>query len=198
MSAIDTEESKRSRASRLDIIQSYEDYGQSPDLKGCVSKLLSTVPDKYLLGLGSVVLCRQSDQPRRERLGSIKSRGRKLKRRRVAGLYHYAWKGQAAWIQIYVDKLAFASRWSRWIPLYLEVTVGQVLYHELGHHAHTLHREFGEKEDVADEWKKRFMANHLRKAYWYCLPLLKMVSFLANKYLKYLGRKARLRDEKGN
>jgi len=45
-----------------------------------------------------------------------------------------------------------------------------VLYHELGHHVHYFIRpEYKEKEDVADDWRNRFMANFLRKKYWYAV-----------------------------
>lgn len=43
-----------------------------------------------------------------------------------------------------------------WIPLLREISIGEVLYHELGHHIHACARpEHREKEDVADDWGRK-------------------------------------------
>ena len=40
-----------------------------------------------------------------------------------------------------------------------------VLFHELGHHVHTLRPEFRDKEDVAEKWQARLEADYFRKQY---------------------------------
>jgi len=90
----------------------------------------------------------------------------------VAGLYHCKHQGQKAWIQIFVDKIYFPPRYVRWVGPILDIVFGSVLYHELGHHAHTICPEYREKEDVADRWSNRFLLNHFRKKYLFLYSLL--------------------------
>jgi hypothetical protein len=51
---------------------------------------------------------------------------------------------------------------------------GKVLYHEIGHHIHTVVRpeHSREREDIADEWQERLWKYYARKRYWYLMPLL--------------------------
>lgn len=133
-----------------------------------VSRLLFTVPAKYTIGLDSVVLTNQSGAPRRSRLGKVRSRGRRLPQDRVLGRYHCAHKGQPAWIELYVDKISAGIAPHKWLPFARTACFGGVLFHEIGHHVHTTVRpEFREKEDVADDWGKKLMANYFGKHYWY-------------------------------
>ena len=63
-----------------------------------------------------------------------------------------------------------------WIPLFRMTSIGEVLYHELGHHVHYYIRpEYREKEDVADDWSRKFLTNFIRRRYWYAVwPLVLM------------------------
>ncbi len=59
------------------------------------------------------------------------------------------------------------------MPLIRDLMIGDVLYHELGHHIHYWMRpEYKEKEDVADNWSKKLFVNHIRHTYWYLMPFL--------------------------
>ncbi len=158
------------------IVESYRDYKPPFDATRVVRTLLRTVPEKYLVALDCVVLLNEGGLSRRDRVGKVRSRKRKFDKSEAYGLYHHAWQGRPAWIEIRVDKTLrnFSPKVCLWIPFFREIHLGNVLYHELGHHIHDFIRpEYREKEDVADDWKGRLMTNFLRKKYWYAIwPLV--------------------------
>lgn len=147
------------------VTEAYVNYGPPLDYSAVAKRLLATVPGKYLVGLDSVVLCNLSGQPRKLRTGTLPRRGRRVRREDVAGLYHAEWRGQKAWIQVFVDQIGMPPRPFCWIRPLRELVFGHFLYHELGHHAHTIRPECREKEDVADNWGARFSVNHFRQSY---------------------------------
>ncbi len=159
----------RPTATPVRVTEAFVSYRPAVDCARLTQRLLSTVPHKYLVELDSVVLCSLSEQSRSVRIGTLPRRGRRIKRDRVAGLYHHASRGQKAWIQIFVDNIQFPPWYLSWIGPTSEMAFGSVLYHELGHHVHTIRPEYREKEDVADQWSDRFLLNHLKKKYlfWY-------------------------------
>jgi hypothetical protein len=136
------------------ISEAFRDYQPPFDVARVGRKLLAVVPEKYLRELDCVVLTNQDALSRKERLGTLKSRKRKVQKSRVRGLYHPKWQGQPPWIEIRVDKtIRLVPRMLVWIPLLREISIGEVLYHELGHHIHACARpEHREKEDAADDW----------------------------------------------
>jgi hypothetical protein len=72
----------------------------------------------------------------------------------------------------------------RWIRPLRELVFGEVLYHELGHHAHTIRPEYREKEDVADSWGVRLSVNHLRQSYWLLYRVLRVAGILRKAVLR--------------
>jgi hypothetical protein len=53
----------------------------------------------------------------------------------------------------------------------------------LGHHIHYRMRpEYKEKEDVAETWSKKLFSHHIRRTYWYLLPLLVPAAKLYRKF----------------
>lgn len=157
------------------INEAYSDYVPPVNVARVVHKLLARVPDQHIRGLDCVVLSNLSGQPRRKRLGKTTTRGRRVPRSRVAGLYHQKWKGQPPWIELYVDQILRPwPRWTLWVPFFRDFAIGHVLYHELGHHVHLFLRpEYREKEDVADDWGKKFMVEFVRGEYWYLVPFFR-------------------------
>jgi hypothetical protein len=162
------------------INETYSGYRPPVNVVKVVRRLLAGVPDQYIRGLDCVVLTNLSGQPRRNRLGKIPSRGRRIARSRVAGLYHEKWKGQPPWIELYVDQiLKHWPRWVIWIPYARDIAIADVFYHELGHHVHLFIRpEYREEEDVADDWQRKFMKIFFRREYWYLKPLFKLTRMI--------------------
>lgn len=171
------------------VTESYVNYSPPLDYSAVAKRLLATVADKYLVGLDSVVLCNLSGQPRKIRTGTLPRRGRRIKRADVAGLYHRGLQDRKAWIQVFVDQVQM-PRAFRWIPLLRDLALALVLYHELGHHAHTIRPEYREKEDVADDWAHRFFDNHLRRAYWWLYPVLRLIRALRMAILRLNNSKS--------
>jgi hypothetical protein len=160
--------------SPVPIREAYRGYTPPAYVLRTVTQLLRSTPNKYLAGLDCVVLTNFAGQPRRKRVGKLSQRGRKVRRDQVAGLYHPTWQGNPPWIELYIDKIIHVSRSRAWqMPLLRDLMIGEVLYHELGHHIHYWMRpEYKEEEDVAENWSRKLFVNHVRRTYWYLLPLL--------------------------
>ncbi len=159
--------------------------------------MLEFVPPRYLLGLREVVLTNKIGLSRARRRSVTKSRGKKVKILQARGLYHPAWKGKQAWIEIFVDSTLSVYekglwRWLLHFGYFQENEIGGVLFHEIGHHIDATHRpEFREKEDIADDWSKKLRREWLRKErpllrkiFRLIAPLIRVTAgTLAKKYL---------------
>ena len=170
---------RSSDGSEIPIKEFYRGYEPPVNATKIVNRLLARAPDKYVRGLGFVVVTNLSGQPRRHRLGKTTSRGKRVPQSRVLGRYHPKRQNQSPWIELYVDQICRRfPRWALLIPPLRDVALGETLYHELGHHVHMFIRpEFREKEDVADDWGKKFSGHFLRREYWYLIPIFKVVSW---------------------
>jgi hypothetical protein len=166
--------------SAIRISEAYRDYAPPVNATAIVRKLLSTVPEKYLKGLDCIVLTNESALSRKDRVGKIWSRKRKVHKSRVLGLYHHGSGSSSPCIELRVDKIVAALKGpSLRIPFLRDVVFGYVLFHELGHHIHsTVRPQHTEKEDVADTWAGKLGANFIRKTYWYGVPVFKFYKFL--------------------
>jgi hypothetical protein len=94
----------------------------------------------------------------------------------VSGLYHLHWKNEAAWIEVFVDEVlgAWQKGWWLKVPLWRDILVSSVLFHEMGHHIHATSRpEFRERETVAEEWRVRLSGRFFRSEY----PWLVVLSY---------------------
>ncbi len=163
------------------IVESYKDFEPPRDFKHSVETLLSYVPPKYLRGLKAVVLTNRAGLARNRRSQKVWSRNRKVRLTEAYGSYSRPQKSSPALVWLYVDKIDKAgARWWRWVPVLRYIVPGRVLYHEIGHHIHTVHRPIHEgREDVAEEWTTKLLANFMRKHYWYFSPLLMAVARIA-------------------
>ncbi len=182
------------------VVESFTKFQPNVNYSAVVARLLTTVPDQYLTGLDSIVVCDLAGQTRKHRTGTLPSRGRKVRRDRVAGLYHSAYSGNRAWVQLFADNISLPPRYLHWVPLVLDFYIGDVLYHELGHHVHTLRPEHREKEDVAEAWQRRFLIRHLKHRYWYAYPFFWCFTRVCRVIMAYdkIRRSAKecLRDKK--
>ena len=96
----------------IPIKAAYRNYTPPVNAAKTVSRLLRPMPAKYLRGLDCIVLSNISAQPRRNRLGKTTSRGRRLPKSKVLGLYHQKWGGQRPWVELYVDQIL--RSWPKW------------------------------------------------------------------------------------
>lgn len=147
------------------ITVSYFGYQPPFDVAPIVRRMLDSIPEHYLFGLSEVVLTNSAGLSRTRRRSVTKSRRRKVRMVQARGLYHPAWQGRSAWVEIFVDNVLRGWEKGFWlrIPLIREGKVGDVLFHEIGHHIHfTARPEYREREDVADVWKVRLERVYMR------------------------------------
>jgi len=158
------------------VISTFEGYTPPFDPVPIVERMLKSVQPKYLVGLQKVVLTNASNLPRSRRRAATKSRKRKIRILEARGLYHQAWGGEQAWIEIFLDNTLkqCERRWWTRLGFLREAEIADVLLHEIGHHIHfTSHPEYREKEDVADAWKVRLGREYLRERH----PVLQAIGY---------------------
>jgi len=160
-----TEDAISDSSKRPAVVASFSGYTPPFDPVPIVEIMLASVPIKHLMGLKEIVLTNSSSLPRKRRRSVTKSRKHKVRIERTGGLYHPAWNGNRAWIEIFVDNTLKNWEQGWWLKLRFmrESLLGDTLFHEIGHHIHaTVQREFREKEDVADSWKARLRRQYNR------------------------------------
>ncbi len=161
------------------IIVAFQDYTPPFNAEKAIRRMLRCVPSKFLRGLHAIVLTNAGALSRKER--DRKTWGR----RRVAlgealGYYSQEWRGEPARITILADNLE-KRRGRRWLRVGLirDAALSEVLFHELGHHIHHIHRpEYEGKENVADKWSKRLTRKFMSGRYWYLLPLAAPIALI--------------------
>ena len=153
------------------ITERYASYTSPRWLVPSVQCLLSTVPPRHLQSLSEVVLTNSMS------IGPGKTgrvRGRKHARDSCRGFYHRARDRAPAWLELVVDNTF------RGIPPSVlsfsavrEVVLGDVLYHELGHHFDlTVGAPARTGEKAADSWSVRLLRQHVRQRHRFLRSLL--------------------------
>jgi hypothetical protein len=162
------------------ITESYQHFRPAIDAMSTVDRLLTGIPQKYLVGLKTVVLTDSTGLNHQSRRKKTWSRKRKVRIQECAGLYHQAWQGEPAWIELFVDNaISRCPGYLLKVPFVRDLQVASVLYHEIGHHIHkTQAPRYREREDVADDWSFRLATHYIRHRYWYFWPLLYVSSKL--------------------
>jgi hypothetical protein len=172
------ENGEKARDVRPEIVESYRDFTPPPK-SGMVDNLLSYVPPKYLVGLKKIVLTNRSALPRDKRRQKVWGRGRKYRLAESLGSYSRAWKSSPATVWLYMDNIVSADpAWVLRTPLLRYTRLADVLYHEIGHHIHAVHRPVHDgKENVAEDWSRKLSGRFLRRHYWFLMPILFPLSF---------------------
>jgi hypothetical protein len=164
------------------VIESYRDFEPPPNFRQNVETLLRYVPSQYLIGLKTVVLTNRAGLSRNRRKHDVWSRSRK-----ALGSYYRASKSSPATVCLYTDNIMESGMgWLDRAPVLRYLVVGQVLYHEIGHHIHAVHRPaYAEKEDVAENWSGALTRRFYRQRYWYLYPFLMGLARLALRLRKF-------------
>jgi hypothetical protein len=169
----------QSEAAKLPkIVSRYSGYVPPFDPEPIMTRMMDSVPSKYLVGLSEIVLTNSSGLSRRRRRSVTKSRSRKVRIAGTRGLYHSAGTSSRAWIEIFVDNALEPWRGGLWlkVPFIREIALKDVLFHEIGHHIHSAIRpEFREREDVADVWKVRLEREYQRRRHPVLRALMRTV-----------------------
>jgi len=161
------------------VVIAFQDYSPPFDVENCIRRMLRIVPSNYLWGLHSIVLTNVQALSRKER--DRKTWGRRhVALREVRGYYTPEWSGAPAHITLLIDNCEkrMGRSWLR-VGFIRDMELSELLFHELGHHIHEVHKpKFENKEDVADKWSKRYSKKFLRDRYWYLTPIAIPISFV--------------------
>ncbi len=179
---------------KVEICESYKDFSPPSWVYKSVIRLVEGVPDKYLNGLHSVTLTNIDGLNHSRRRQKTLSRKLKVAVRECRGLYHYKWQGKPAHIELFVDQII--HRWPLIVlkvPLFQDLLLADVLYHELGHHIHkTTAPEHREREDVAEDWQKKLGRDYFLQRYKWIKPfriIFKPIVALLLKITRHSQRK---------
>lgn len=144
------------------VVEDYASYAPPDWVIPTIERLLGSLSDGHINGLGAIVLSDAVTAKKR------KMRAARRQRHGVfIGRYHRAWKQDRAWIEIVID-LALDRVPARHLDLQFvrDFAVGTVLFHEVGHHLHYTIGSAGRGgESSAEEWEVRLALVHFRKHY---------------------------------
>jgi len=170
----------------VDVLEAYRDFAPACNAKDAITDLLASVPQEHLAGLRSVVLTNANALAGKRKRDWSWWRGRKARHTQVAGLYHREWQGKPAWIEVFVDQiLKDAPSWALRLRVVRSVVFGNVLYHEIGHHIHAAQRpEHREREDVAEEWRRRLARLHVRRRHRLAALVFRPIAWAARRVLR--------------
>ena len=153
---------------KVKIVEQYYDIRPPVRMYRSVEVLLRYVPEEHLEGLRTITLT-NSDYMRKAMKGKYTQEKRRFRAADCRGMY---W-GREIWL--IVDQICDVELFMI-IPPVRTIFLGEVLYHEIGHHIHAMEQPGfrKEKEAFADECKNRLMGTFLRRRYWYLLGVLRL------------------------
>jgi hypothetical protein len=178
------------KVSGIDIIENYNNYMPPFNTKRTINTLLKYTEPKYLSGIKSITLTNAASLSHDRRRETTWYKDHKVKILKSRGLYYKAQHGQPASIELFVDNILQGySRKDLFLPIAQETIVGEVFFHELGHHIHySLKPEYIERENVAEKYTGRLSRQFLKNRYWYLYPFFKLITkiyYLKNDKTQY-------------
>jgi hypothetical protein len=156
-----------------EILENYRDFEPPSQVRRIVEELLECAPPNYLRGLDKIILTNQLALTRDQRRQKIWGRKHKYRLAEARGAYYQATNSSLATIWLFVDNILKSQPpWALKTPLLRYSEFGEVLYHEIGHHIHAVHKPVHEgEENVAEDWSKKLRWEFFRKKYWYLIPI---------------------------
>ena len=162
------------------ISENYRGWKPPLDATRVVDRLLRRLPARTIAGLGLVVLTCSGRMSRHRRRELTRWRRRKVKISDCLGLYHHASRGDRPWIELFVDNITGACPPALLrLPPMQDLLVGDVLFHELGHHIHFTQRpEHVHTESVAERLQGELLRRHVVWRVWLWLPVIVPVALV--------------------
>ena len=100
--------------------------------------------------------------------------------RETVGLYYSREGTDKARIELFVDNILVD--WPTWLVgfrFFLDLVVGRVFFHEVGHHIQSVvEPRKGVADEIADSWRDRLLRAYLRSQYPLLLPFILLVERL--------------------
>ena len=178
---------------KVEVLDCYKDFAPPKWISRSLSRLINGIPQQYINGLHSIKLTNASGLNHSLRRKKTISQKKKVSVKDCRGLYHQKWHDNPATIELFVDNII--SQWPKIIltvPLFQDILLADVLYHEVGHHIHkTSAPEHREREEVAEDWKKKLERQYFRQSYNWLIPIVVALRPLTDMLL----RMARLRQK---
>ena len=158
----------------MKILEAYRNWVPPFNAAETVARLVAGMPEKYLAGLEAIILTNANSLGHSRRRQKTWTRDRKVRIVDCCGLYHQAWKGQPAFIELFVDNILKGKHpVVLRIPMLREVPFAETLYHEIGHHIHTTQvPEHRGREEAAEFWERRLRRSYFWRKYWYVLAII--------------------------
>ena len=148
-------------ASKVKIVEEYYNYRPPVRVHRSVEVLLRYVPEEHLEGLHTITVT-NSEYMREALKGKFTQDKRRFRAADCRGMY----SNNRIWLML--DQIVKLQAFMI-IPGVRTILIGEVLYHEIGHHVHKLEQPGfrKDKEAFADEWKENLMRTLVRRRYWY-------------------------------
>ena len=175
------------------IVEQYLDYAPPVDVYGSLRLLLRHVAEQYLSGLYKITLT-NADSLRSSYRGKFWSEKRRMRPADRSGLYH---EGH---ILLAMDQiLQGCPEVFLLFPPIKTFLIGEVLFHEIGHHIHRIEEPGyrADKEAVADEWKEKLMRAFLRRRYWYLASLARLCAPFIRPIMRRWNKRAAVESSSG-
>jgi hypothetical protein len=153
----------------LPVRHDYRDYRPPKWVEQTIHRLLQSLSRAHVGGLSAVVLTESSMVGKGR---AARARGRKYQLRECLGFYRRAHAGEPAAVFLIVDNILQTRPQFQWLQFARDAMLGDVLYHEIGHHLQaTVGSHAAGGETSAEAWNSRLTQIHIRKRYWYLRPL---------------------------
>ena len=158
----------------FEIREQFQGQPLNLPIKEVVTELLLSVPPHHIRGLGFVLLTDSASLSRERKREKHTYAGKKKHVVDTPMLYHWAWQGQPAWIEVFVDHLNHEMPRYGWrIPIVREMVVGHGLYYFVGAHTFAVTPTAKPTKDEAPSyWRDRLLGAYLHRKYWYISPLI--------------------------
>jgi len=159
---------------RPDVVEQYKAFEPPIAFRGMLEELLDSVPANYLVGLKTIVLTNQKALGRDQKRQKTWSRNHMIRLADALDWSNRATRTTSASVFLLVDNIRRSEQSGmQGIPILRYEALGTVLFHEIGHHIHAVHKPvFKQREDVAENWSKKLFVRFIRKRYGYLVPFL--------------------------
>ncbi len=149
----------------VQVLEEFRWLNPRADYRATVERLLRFVPPEYLEGLDRVCL---KDTAAFKDIWPAISRGTEPR-----GLYWRAWKGRKAYIELNLDAItATIPGFLQKLPLFRELVIVNILYHEVGHHIQlAIEPDPRPTEVVANIWRDQLGRIYVRRRFRYLRPI---------------------------
>jgi len=130
------------------IVENYHDFEPPRQVRPIVEELLRAAPSQYLIGLKTILLTNQSALTRDQRRQKVSGRKGKSNLANARGAYYEATNSNHAYVLVLVDNCL--KSWPTWavrVPFLGSSVLSEVVYHEIGHHIHAVHRPIHDGEE---------------------------------------------------